>query len=157
MGCQWLSVPWGFTIHNVCYVMCFFFFIIIYFFCVLARVTEKGKAREGEDVMVFYSQVHWPQCRVILIDSDSHFLGDSGRRTQCIWVSACMYCVCISVCLHFALPQSLKVMVAYNISVILSTSLISHTAFAVWTSLSIKYYWNLCTNSFYLWKYLANS
>jgi len=39
------------------------------------------KTKEGEGVMVFCSKVHWLLCRMILIDSDGHFLQDSERRT----------------------------------------------------------------------------
>ena len=61
-------------------------------------VTERENAREAEGVMVFCSKVHWPLCRMILIDSDGHFLGDSVRDSM--YVCECVYYVliCVALC-----------------------------------------------------------
>ena len=59
-------------------------------------MTEKEKAREGDGVMVFSVKVYWPLCRMILIDSDGHFLGDSELRAR-----DSVY-LCVSVCVLWA-------------------------------------------------------
>lgn len=77
-NCNGLSVA-QYPMRFLLFIMCVCLFLLL-----LLCVRVKGKAREGEDVMVFCSKVHWLLCRVILIGTDGHFPGDSGRRTQCI-------------------------------------------------------------------------